>query len=321
MSGVTSTMAGLASRWIFTHNNYSDSDLEIARNWITADNCLYGVVGKEIAETTNTPHLQGFVHLKRNRRVRGLKKCLFNAHFEVARGTDEENQKYCKKGGDVLLEVGKPQPKSGTNRSFVNATEIAEKVGGGEDLYDVLCSQKEKYLVAFDKHMKYIDRMTQIIRNRKGEEAFVQYYGANNVVFWPWLRTDTPWPWAYDMDMQGRLIDVFNIEKMPNMKMKLLPPVTFLRMRLRPRWREQRLHATVNSQDVQLDTYTFIPKVDNPWMDTNVLAINAGQAPDLNASNGYAVSIRNANKRTMVVYQKFYVLFRGRSNNQTYTDA
>ena len=56
-------------------------------------------------------------------------------------------------------------------------------------------------------------------------------------------------------------------------------------------------------------------------MDTNVLAINAGQAPDLNASNGYAVAIRNANKRTMVVYQKFYVLFRGRSNNQTYTDA
>ncbi len=210
MSGVTSTMAGLASRWIFTHNNYSDSDLEIARNWITADNCLYGVVGKEIAETTNTPHLQGFVHLKRNRRVRGLKKCLFNAHFEVARGTDEENQKYCKKGGDVLLEVGKPQPKSGTNRSFVNATEIAEKVGGGEDLYDVLCSQKEKYLVAFDKHMKYIDRMTQIIRNRKGEEAFVQYYGANNVVFWPWqadlydmLTQDAPDPrrvfWYVDL--------------------------------------------------------------------------------------------------------------------------
>ena len=72
---------------------------------------------------------------------------------------------------------------------------------------------------------------------------------------------------------------------------------------------------------MQLDTYTFIPKVDNPWMDTNALAINSGQAPVINASNGYAVAIRNANKRTMVVYQKYYVLFRGRRNNQAYTDG
>ena len=178
-------MASFACRWVFTHNNYSDNDLDRARAWITPDNCLYAVVGKETAETTETPHLQGFLHLKKRSKISTLKKKLFNAHFEVARGSDEENQKYCTKGGNILLEIGQPAPKNGTNTSFVNATEIATRVGAGEDLHDILHSD-DKFMVAHDKHMQYVDRMIEINANKIGEEAFRDYYGCNNMVFWPW---------------------------------------------------------------------------------------------------------------------------------------
>ena len=133
---------------------------------------------------------------------------------------------------------------------------------------------------------------------------------------------NTPIPeayWAYDSDMQSRMIDVFNIQKLPNMRTKLMPPMTFLNLRLRPRWKEQRLSTVVDGQRVNLDTHITIPRVDNPWMDTYNLTIQGGQAPSVDANNGYAVAILNGKKRTMIIYQRFYVLFRGRRNNQTYT--
>lgn len=67
-----------------------------------------------------------------------------------------------------------------------------------------------------------------------------------------------------------------------------------------------------------LDTHTGSKKMDNPWMDTDVIKIKSGLAPDLPSSNGYAIAIKNANKRVLVVHNQIYVLFRGRKNNQSY---
>lgn len=127
--------------------------------------------------------------------------------------------------------------------------------------------------------------------------------------------------WAYDPDIKEKLIDIFNIQKLQNMHHKLVPPMKFLFLNLRPRWTERRLTLHIDDQEQVLDTHTSIPRVDNPWMDTEILTKVAGQAPKIAAANGWAVCIKNAKKRTLVVHTSVYTMFRGRKNNQAYKTA
>lgn len=50
------------SRWCFTLNNFTDLDIEKLALFITEENCKHGIVAKEIAQSTGTPHLQGFIN-------------------------------------------------------------------------------------------------------------------------------------------------------------------------------------------------------------------------------------------------------------------
>lgn len=79
----------------------------------------YAIVGKEVAPTTGTPHLQGFINmqptaLRASDGTVGAWKKLFpflaRAHLETARGTDSANNTYCSKDA-VFLELGTPQQK------------------------------------------------------------------------------------------------------------------------------------------------------------------------------------------------------------------
>ena len=69
-----------------------------------AEGIQYLVVGEEIGEQ-GTPHLQGFIHLKKDPKSCGIKFWKSElpqgqqAHFSSARGTDEQNEKYCTKEG------------------------------------------------------------------------------------------------------------------------------------------------------------------------------------------------------------------------------
>ena len=124
--------------------------------------------------------------------------------------------------------------------------------------------------------------------------------------------------WVYDVDLKRQSIGLFNMMKLQNMRHKLLPPLAHLRLFLRPRWTERRLVLERKEGDVILDTHTGMRKMDNPWIDTDVIKMNGGQAPDFPSSNGYAIAIKNANKRVLVIHNELYVMFRGRKNNQSY---
>lgn len=91
--------------WCFTLNNYTDNDLTTISQWITADRCKYGIVGKEIGEN-GTPHLQGYIHLIKPVRFSTLKKFLPNAHWEPAKGNPAQNKQYCSKDGNIFIEIG-----------------------------------------------------------------------------------------------------------------------------------------------------------------------------------------------------------------------
>jgi hypothetical protein len=93
-------------RWTMTLNNPTDDELPIIISNLRK-RTSYAILGKEIAPTTNTPHLQGFFVTNKRTRLRGLKiQISSRAHFEPARTTVVNNIAYCKKEGNVLLEHG-----------------------------------------------------------------------------------------------------------------------------------------------------------------------------------------------------------------------
>ncbi len=96
-------MSSQSTRWCFTLNNYN----EAAQNAICtlladADIVKYGVYGREVAPTTNTPHLQGFCIFHQRYRLGGVRALFepYGVHLEAARGTSKEASDYCKKDGD-----------------------------------------------------------------------------------------------------------------------------------------------------------------------------------------------------------------------------
>lgn len=84
-----------SKRWCFTLNNYTAQDeslfLEIPAQYV--------VYGRE-SSTTLTPHLQGFITFKTDKRLSGVKKICSRAHWEIAKGTSKQASDYCKKSGD-----------------------------------------------------------------------------------------------------------------------------------------------------------------------------------------------------------------------------
>lgn len=137
---------------------------------------------------------------------------------------------------------------------------------------------------------------------------------------WTDINTNIPEVfWVYDYDLKGRHIDIFNIQKLQNVHHKLMPPLTKLTLRLVPRWTDNRLVVKYKDAETQyLDTQSGIRKVDNPWLDTDILKSNRGQAPDVDSINGWAMCAKNCNKRVLVLHNYIYVSFRGRKNNQDY---
>lgn len=90
-----------AKNYCYTLNNYT------SRNQVEVLNDIsdYHVYGFEVGEN-GTPHVQGYIHLKKKMRITGLIKVL-QAHYILAKGNAEENRKYCTKDGD-FVEIGTP---------------------------------------------------------------------------------------------------------------------------------------------------------------------------------------------------------------------
>lgn len=87
----------------FTVNNYDDGDIATISK-LTAI-ARYLIVGDEKGDS-GTPHLQGYIYTPEAKTFSAMKKKLpAGAHIEAARGSPEQNQKYCSKQ-KVLIEHG-----------------------------------------------------------------------------------------------------------------------------------------------------------------------------------------------------------------------
>jgi len=90
-----------ARAYCFTWNNYDDVSIDALYHFYDAS-CDYMVVGKEVAPTTNTRHLQGYFHLLQPKTMSAIHKLisLDGIALLVAKGDAQQNFEYCSKGGE-----------------------------------------------------------------------------------------------------------------------------------------------------------------------------------------------------------------------------
>ncbi len=89
-----------ARRWCIVWNNYTQE--ELVKLKIYCDfNCKYFVLGEEIAPTTGTPHIQGYLEFKNQKVFSVLKKEWPKMNLQIAKGSRSQNLTYCSKDGKV----------------------------------------------------------------------------------------------------------------------------------------------------------------------------------------------------------------------------
>jgi len=106
----------------FTVNNYKEEDIKL----FTELECSYLCFGKEVGKKNKVPHLQGYVIFKKPYKLGGLKKIHGKAHWEIAKGTYEQNRKYCGKDG-LFTEID--NRKQGFRSDLASACNIIKNKG------------------------------------------------------------------------------------------------------------------------------------------------------------------------------------------------
>lgn len=119
------------TRFVFTLNNYTDDEYESLQNL----SCRWIVIGKEISPTTNTPHLQGAVILKKQTALSTLKSTpgLVRAHMELMRGSPEDSLVYCSKE-DQKPYIRGSMPEPGKRTDIASACDMLKD---GKTMKDV----------------------------------------------------------------------------------------------------------------------------------------------------------------------------------------
>jgi Putative viral replication protein/RNA helicase len=127
------------SRWCFTLNNYTDAEVASLKD----AECRYLVFGYEVGES-GTPHLQGFICFNRTKRLTGCRAVLARAHWEPARGSNEQAAEYCKKEG-AFHEKG-AIPIRGKNSQLTMAT---QELVSGNSIKDIAFAYPVMYVRNF----------------------------------------------------------------------------------------------------------------------------------------------------------------------------
>lgn len=92
-------------------NNYTDDDKKRIDDYCSANPEVYLIYGHEIAPTTGTPHLQGYVHLPKPQTMVTVHKWLPRAGLKVCKGNAAQNTTYASKDATDIVTYGTP-PKS-----------------------------------------------------------------------------------------------------------------------------------------------------------------------------------------------------------------
>lgn len=152
-----------ARTFAWNWNNYPEDYKEVLlRNM---KGYKYICFGEEIAPTTGTPHIQGYVRFNTNRMVSGTRKKNVGLHIDIAFAGDEANRKYCSKTrekdevkNEVFYEDGE-MSKQGDRRDI---EELRDRIVEGERVDDIIMETP-----AAGRMEKCLDRMENIVMRKR----------------------------------------------------------------------------------------------------------------------------------------------------------
>lgn len=167
----TAPACGRSDRWLFVLNNYTEQEEEdISRLFDDKSKKIkYIVFGREIAPSTGTPHLQGFVQFDSKYRptVSGVIKTfgvgrngVNPIHFKISTCRNPSDAaEYCKKDGD-FVQFGKfPEaPIQGKDSALLNC--IADMKAGMTNPKII----RDCYPAVYSKHSKLLQELIQDYR-------------------------------------------------------------------------------------------------------------------------------------------------------------
>lgn len=146
-------------KWVFTHNNYTE--VQFAKFEELKYKFQYVCVGKEVAPSTGTPHLQGTLHFRDAKTFPAINKLLgFTvSHWEPQRASDEANMRYTQKEGEYF-EYGEPkQDKTKNLKKGDEWNEIKNKIKGGIS-WEVMLDEYPRYAIQYGKALRmYYEQM------------------------------------------------------------------------------------------------------------------------------------------------------------------
>lgn len=146
-------------KWCWTLHKFFPNQVIRLRH-PDAYGCRYVIFGREFCPTTKVRHLQGFFYFKNALTLSGVKKKLgrgFNhIHLEIARGSIEDNEKYCSKDGD-FESIGE-RPQQG-KRSDLD--EIKAQLDGGASLKDIAVSNFSQWCYHRRSFQEYVETMSR----------------------------------------------------------------------------------------------------------------------------------------------------------------
>lgn len=88
----------MSRKWIMTINNWKEEEKKCIIDTCYKKNWKF-IVGEEVGEEKGTPHLQCYIESKHAIRFNTLQKLFPRGRLEKARGSREDNWKYCSKDG------------------------------------------------------------------------------------------------------------------------------------------------------------------------------------------------------------------------------
>lgn len=114
--------------YCFTCNNYTPLQIETVK----ALKYKYLVFGFEIAPTTGTPHLQGYIYLKSAMSQQAIRKALKGFSLYKCGGTAQQNYDYCTKDNNFFQDG--TMPEQGKRTDIDKVREIVTETGRMRDV-------------------------------------------------------------------------------------------------------------------------------------------------------------------------------------------
>jgi len=111
----------------FTWNNYNDE----SKLFLATVSCKYVAYSEEVAPTTGTKHLQGYISFTNPKTLSQARSVLTGCHVETMLGSLSQNESYCSKSGELIERGEKPVSNDNKGRAeklrWQNARSLAKE--------------------------------------------------------------------------------------------------------------------------------------------------------------------------------------------------